>query len=284
MVLHRPRGRTRRPRRRKLPATRVGRTLARMTALERVAGLYDIHGNLPALEATLAEVDAVGCDRIVVGGDVALGPMPRETLDLLLARGDRVSFVRGNCDREMISMLGREPEPAKPLEARFRWAVDQLTPAQRELLAGLPTTLELEVDGLGPVLFCHGSPRDDDEIFTRATPESRIAPALAGVTARVVLCGHTHVQYDRVVNGVRLVNAGSVGMPFEGRPGAYWTLLGPDVTPRITHYDLDRAARDILASGYPRADEFVRQDLLAPMTADEAIELMEKYAQQRGPG
>lgn len=252
-----------------------------MRTFARVAGLYDIHGNLPALEATLAEVDAIGCDRIVVGGDVALGPMPRETLDLLLARGERVSFVRGNCDREMISMLKREPDPAKPLEARLRWAADQLTPAQRELLAGLPTTIELEVDGLGPVLFCHGSPRDDDEIITRATPERRIVPALAGVSARLVLGGHTHIQYDRVVGGVRLVNAGSVGMPFEGRTGAYWTLLGPVVTARITHYDLERAARDIRASGYPNAEEFVRKDLLAPMTAEEAIELMEKYAEQR---
>ena len=140
--------------------------------LTRIAGLYDIHGNLPALEATLAEVDAIGCDRIVVGGDVALGPMPRETLDLLLVRGDRVSFVRG------IAMLEREPDPAKPLEARFRWAARswRTTPGsagRASTSAGgrrEPTPLRIRRDSAATT--AGGSTQDEARAATPA-PENR---------------------------------------------------------------------------------------------------------------
>ena len=145
----------------------------------RIAALYDIHGNLPALEATLAEVDALACDRILVGGDVALGPMPRETLDLLMARGDRVQWIRGNCDREMAASAESTPDPTQPLGERTRWAWEQLTPPQRTLLADLPLTAEIEIDGLGGVLFCHATPRSDHEIVTRRSPEAQLAALLA---------------------------------------------------------------------------------------------------------
>src|SRR5262245_31179904 len=169
----------------------------------RIAALYDIHGNRPALEAVLEEVDRIRPDLILVGGDVALGPMPRETLDMLMARGDGVRFIRGNCDREMVEAhrvggSGDQAErPKKPWSERTEWAARQCTPEQRALLAELPTTLALNVDGLGPTLFCHGSPRSDDEILTAVTPETRLEEVLRGVTQPLVVSGHTHVQYDR---------------------------------------------------------------------------------------
>ena len=175
----------------------------------RVAALFDVHGNLPALDAVLAEVERERVDEIVCGGDLLSPPFAAECHDRLAARG--ALFVRGNADRE-----------AAGFEA---------------VVAGWPLTAELEVDGLGPVLFCHGSPRSDEEILTRLSPPERVRTALEGVDAPVVVGGHTHVQFDRVVERWRLVNAGSVGMAYEGRTGAFWALLGPDVELRRTEYD-----------------------------------------------
>lgn len=208
----------------------------------RVAALYDIHGNLPALEAVLSDLETVTPDLVVVGGDAVLGPFPRETLETLLALDERARFVRGNTDR----ILGD-------------FVADALTPEQRAFLAGLPLTMSLEVDGLGSVLFCHASPRSDEEIVTRLSPETRLAPMLEGVAEEVVVGGHTHVQFDRRAAGKRMVNAGSVGMPYEDGPGAYWALLGPDVELRRTAYDLEAAAERIAVSGYPDAEAWARE-------------------------
>ena len=247
----------------------------------RVAALYDIHGNRPALEAVLAEVDTLGCDRIVVGGDVSLGPSPSEVLDLLARRGEQVAFVRGNCDRDMATAPLREPDPSQPWDARLRWAAEQITAEQRAMLGALPLTLRLEIAGLGPVLFCHATPRSDEEIVTRLTPESRLAGPLAGVEERVIVSGHTHVQYDRQVHGRRWVNAGSVGMPYEGRTGAYWALLGPEVELRRTPYDSDRASEQIRATSFPKAEEFAREIFVTPRTAEQASEWFERMAEER---
>ena len=81
------------------------------------------------------------------------------------------------------------------------------------------------------MLFCHATPQNDVDVFTERTPEERVAPCFAGVDADLVVCGHTHMQFDRTIAGVRVVNAGSVGMAYEEAPGAYWALLGPDVEP-----------------------------------------------------
>ena len=198
----------------------------------RVAALCDVHGNLPALEAVLAEVASLDVDRIVCGGDVAAGPFPRECLERVLAL--EAVFVRGNGDRE----------PGD-------WVADRLDPLTLEFLRELPVAVSL--DG---VLYCHGSPRSDEEILTRVSPEERVRAALAGVEERVVVGGHTHVQYDRVVDGIRLVNAGSVGRPYEGRPGAFWALLeAGEVDLRHTPYAVEAAAVAVRASGYPQADD-----------------------------
>jgi predicted phosphodiesterase len=134
-----------------------------------------------------------------------------------------------------------------------------------------PPTLRLTIAGLGDVLFCHATPRNDTEIFTRLTPDARIAPAFAGVDAPLVICGHTHMQFDRMVGWIRVVNAGSVGMPF-GEPGAYWLLLGPDVQFRHTTYDLTAAAERIRGTSYPQAAEFATRDILKPRTEKEMLD------------
>ena len=189
----------------------------------RVAALYDVHGNLPALEAVLAEVEEAEPDVVVVGGDIVLGPMPGETLELLLGLGERALFVRGNCDR----LMGEEITEGGLNADRARWSAEQLKRGQRAWLAALPDTQSVDVDGLGPTLFCHGSPRSDEEILTAISSELRVAEAVKGVAEGVVVCGHTHVQFDRLAAEKRLVNAGSIGMPYESLPGAYWALLGP---------------------------------------------------------
>jgi len=216
----------------------------------RVAALYDVHGNLPALAAVLAEVDALGADAIVVGGDVASGPMPVETLDALRARGAR--FVRGNADR-VLDLDGAD-EGETWVRAR-RWVAARLGDERLAFLAALPLDLTLEPSALGRVRFCHGAPGSDELTITRLTPDERLRKLLADVEEQVVVCGHTHVQFDRVVEGIRVVNAGSVGAPYEAEPGAYWALLDDDVELRRTEYDVEAAAAAIVATGYPKAEE-----------------------------
>jgi predicted phosphodiesterase len=205
----------------------------------RLAALYDIHGNLPALDAVLAEVDA---NLILVGGDVVAGPWPSETLERLRELGDGVRFIRGNADRELTSELPGLAPPAVMDFVRKRLSEEQI-----EFLGTWPLTKSLDVDGLGSVLFCHATPRSDDEILTRISADERWRDALAGVDEPAVVCGHTHVQFDRRIGDIRLVNSGSVGMPYEDEPGAYWTLLGPDVELRRTDYE----PGDLQATGWP---------------------------------
>jgi predicted phosphodiesterase len=239
----------------------------------RVAALYDVHANLPALEAVLAEVDA---DTILVGGDVALGPMPRETLSLLRERG--ATFIRGNCDREVAT-----PGEGEELwTRRARWVHEQLDDEEHAFLRDLPHPLPMEIDGLGQVLFCHGSPRSDEEILTAITPPKRLDPILDGVTQNLVVCGHTHAQFDRLVGDRRLVNAGSVGMAYEGEPGiAAWALLGPTVELRRTRYDVEAAAELVRETGFPEADELVNEALLHPPSAEEVTAHFESLAERQ---
>jgi predicted phosphodiesterase len=244
------------------------------TRAARVAALYDIHGNLPALNAVLAEVDSLGVDALVVGGDVVAGPMPVETLDALRARRD-ARFIRGNADREL-AVGAPEPttEAARPA---WGWLCDRLDEEQRVWLAGLEPSLTVEVEGLGSVLFCHGSPRSDEEIITRLTTDERLAPMMDDVAEPVVVCGHTHVQFDRAIDGRRVINAGSVGLPYQGEPGAYWALLTDVVELRRTEYDLDDAAEQIGATGHPQATALI-ESLRLPPTGEEASSHFEKLA------
>jgi predicted phosphodiesterase len=243
----------------------------------RVAAIYDIHGNLPALEAVLNDIRRAGVDRVVVGGDVVPGPMPRETLACLLGLDVPVEFLRGNGEAAVLAHRAGADPATLPEQAResVRWAAEQLRPEDERLLAGWPMTLRLEVGGVGAVLFCHATPRSDTEVFTRLTPEDRLVPVFDGLGIPVVVCGHTHMPFDRTVGPTRVVNAGSVGMPY-GRPGADWLLLGPDVHLRHTDYDLDRAAGRIRATSYPQAAQFAARHVLKPPSESEILALFAK--------
>jgi putative phosphoesterase len=243
----------------------------------KVAAIYDIHGNLPALEAVVADIRRVGVDRIVVGGDVFPGPMACEVLGYLRALTTPVQFISGNGDRVVLEQkAGKESnEVPEPFRDVIRWNAQQLRPEDQQLLAGWPKTIDVEIAGLGPVLFCHATPRNDVEIFTRLTSEERLVPVFHGLNATTVICGHTHMQFDRRLGGIRVVNAGSVGMPFQG-PGAYWLLLGPDVQLQQTSYDLANAAERIRATAYPQREDFAERSVLHPPTEAAMLELFAK--------
>lgn len=240
----------------------------------RIAALYDIHANVPALEAVLEDVRHARVDQVVVGGDVVPGPMPRDVLGLLLKLEVPVQFIHGNGELAVLAQIGAADRdavtywgttsgesPPEPIRAVLRWTARQVHPDYDDVLRSWPKTRILDVTGLGQVLFCHGTPRSETESFTRLTPEDRLTPVFEGIGASVVVCGHTHMQFDRVVTGIRVVNAGSVGMPF-GRTGADWLLLGPDVELRHTSYDLEDAAATIRKTLYPQAVEFAGRYVL----------------------
>ena len=208
-----------------------------------VAALYDIHGNLAALDAVLAEVP--GDATIVVGGDIcAGGEQPSETLARLRGLGDRVRWVRGNADRELFpGEGGLVPEPL--VEATR----SKLSEEDIAFLHDRP-----EAQQIDDVLYCHASPRNDVDIFTERTPEERIAFLFEGLDVPTVVCGHTHTQYERTVAGVHVVNAGSVGMPYEEEPGAYWLL---DLEHRRTPYE----GAELKASREEAVSEFTERGL-----------------------
>jgi predicted phosphodiesterase len=236
-----------------------------------VAALFDIHGNLPALDAVLEEVRRAGVDAVVIGGDVFPGPMPLEVLSRLADLDERVSFIKGNGERLVLASKSGDDISEVPPAYRdvVHWGASILGDDAAEKIAAWPATLRVQVDVLGDVFFCHATPRNDTEIFTRRTAEDRLLPVFRDVGALAV-CGHTHMQFDRTVGTTRVVNAGSVGMPF-GEPGAYWLLLGPGIELRRTAYDLNLAAERIRATRYPKAEEFAAVSVLRPPTEDEML-------------
>jgi predicted phosphodiesterase len=204
----------------------------------RVAALNDIHGNLPALEAVLAELEREAVDLVVCGGDVMGGPFPAEVFDLLTGRSN-ARFLHGNADRLVVEGVDEHGQDWNGERRR-------LGDARLAAIASWPLTVELEIDGLGRTLFCHAIPSADEPIFTRITPDDHVIALIGDIEADLVVCGHTHVQFDRrLSNGLRVVNAGSVGMPYEGRRGAFWALLGPEVDLRRTEYDVEAAIATI---------------------------------------
>ena len=240
----------------------------------RIAALYDIHGNLPALDAVLAEVDAIGVDLILIGGDVVPGPMPREVFARLAELDVPIEAIRGNGEVAVLAERTdrdsgyRLPEPVR--EA-IRWTSAELRPEDVATIESWPRTLQHVVDGLGSVLFCHATPRDENELFTRLTPAAELEPIFSGLGAATIVCGHTHMPFDRSIGDVRVVNAGSVGMPF-GDPRAHWLLLGPEVEPRRTTYDLTAAAKTIRATGHPQAERLANE-LPQPRSEEEMLAL-----------
>jgi len=243
----------------------------------RIAAIYDIHGNLPALEAVLKEIRRAEVDLVVVGGDVLPGPMPGETLTCLRDLELPIKLIQGNGDREVLAQRAGMETGAIPEKYRevMLWVAQELQAEQEQWIASWPKTIRVESPGLGEVLFCHATPRNDTDLFTRLTPEDRLLPIFENLDVSLVICGHTHMQFDRVIGKLRVVNAGSVGMPFAG-PGADWLLLGPDVQLRHTSYDLAEAAERIRVTKYPQAEEFAARSVLQPPTEEETLELFGK--------
>lgn len=236
-----------------------------------VAVLSDIHGVLPALEAVLAEPAVTMAERIVLTGDIAAGPQPVDVLDRLVGLGDRVVWVRGNADRELVSLARGGttaiPDPIAP------WAAQQLTERHVSLLAELQHPVTLMVDGFGPVLFCHGTPRDDEEVVLVDTRVDRWAEVLDAVDPDIatVVCGHTHMPFQRLVDRRLIVNPGSVGMPY-GRGGAHWALLQRGVVElRTTPFDVEAACNEIIATGYPDAHAWADFFIRSPASDVEAL-------------
>ncbi|MGW0228262.1 metallophosphoesterase family protein [Actinopolymorpha singaporensis] len=239
-----------------------------------VAVLSDIHGVLPALEAVLAEPDVAAADRIVLTGDLAAGPQPVETLDALAALGDRAVWVRGNADRELVEYAATGTMATDDPVAR--WAAGQLRKDQLTLLAELPTSVVLDIAGLGPTVFCHATPRDDEEVVVVDSRLDRWSEVLAGLdhAVRTVVCGHTHMPYARLAHRRLVVNPGSVGMPYGGA-GAHWALLGPGVSLRVTDFDVDAACvRVARESGFPEAAEWADYYLRSRASDADALALM----------
>jgi putative phosphoesterase len=234
----------------------------------RVAVLSDIHGNLPALEAVLAEVERETVDLIVSCGDVASGPMPSETIDVLRSLAN-ARFVHGNADRGLIAAFDGTERPVLEGPAAD-WCAAQLTREQRDFLASFEDTVRLDLEGIGSVLFCHGSPRSDLEVMTRLTPDDRMRTYIEGAGAGVVVCGHTHMPFDRSLAGVRVINPGSVGMAYID-PGAFWALVDGEIRFRRTDYDREAAAARIHESRWPGAAEFARDNVLTVPSEDEVM-------------
>ena len=243
----------------------------------RIAVLADIHGNLPALRAVLAELDREPVDAIVVAGDAVAGPLVRECLELLRERPESVHWISGNSERETVNAYDASPgadDPDSPAVRAARWSAQALDREWRDRLASWPIALEL--DG---VVFCHGSPRSDDEILTTASPDARFAEALANVSQRLVVGGHTHRQFIRQVrDDLRYANAGSVGLPYEGRRGAFWMVIdGGEPEPRHTDYDLAAAVEELRVPGYD-TDEHLKESLLEPASPDWVADFLERGA------
>lgn len=241
----------------------------------RLAAIYDIHANLPALEAVIQDLHQAKVDHLVVGGDVLPGPMPQETLERLLGLDIPLQFIQGNGDREVLAAIRGTENSSLPEQARLavRWTAQQLHPEYEAAIAGWPKTLQFVIPGLGNVLFCHATPRNDTEIITRRTPDGPLLSLFQAIDSPVVVCGHTHMQFERMIGRTRIVNPGSVGMPF-GRAGAYWLLFQPSIELRRTSYDLERAAARIRETSYPQAGDFATRNVLDPPSEAEMLDAL----------
>lgn len=241
--------------------------------MRRVAVLGDVHGNAVALRAVLEELARERVDGVVWTGDLSWGWEPQETLAVISSLALSAHYVRGNAERALLELVaGTRADPSE----RDTWLLGRHTDEQLAFVAEFSEMVSVDVEGLGPTLFCHGSPRGDNECLTAETTGERITEAMAGVAERVLVTGHTHCQYDREVAGVRTINPGSVGLPYEGRSGAaFWALLGPDVELRCTEYALAEALAAVRASGDPAAEQMVEM-LSSPATREELIEHAER--------
>lgn len=253
----------------------------------KIAALYDIHGNLPALHAVLEELQVIQPDVIVIGGDVVSGPLPGQTLARLRQVDTPIYYIQGNADRELVQTFDKRPLarrylpplPAKGVE-EIQWLAQQITLTERDFLATQPKQLIFEIEKLGSILFCHATPHNDEELFTPLTPTQQLDTIFAEVTPDIVICGHTHIQFELSVGRHRILNAGSVGIPFAKEPGAYWLLLHSEGYEfRHTPFDGEAAAQAIRASGYPQAEDFIATNVLKLRSPEEMTAMFDGVAQ-----
>ncbi|GAB1529527.1 MULTISPECIES: metallophosphoesterase family protein [Brevibacillus] len=253
----------------------------------KVAALYDIHGNAPALQAILVELESVKPDLIVIGGDTISGPMPVQTLEMLFQLDTPVQFIRGNGEREVLLTFDGEAqalEISDSVREITSWVAEQLSRSDRDFLAQLPLTYTLNREDFEDVLFCHAIPTNDEDIFTPLTPDAIVAAYFEGTQQRTVICGHTHIQFERRLSDLRILNAGSVGMPYADKPGAYWLLLdGDSYEHRFTPYDVEAAAKLIASTNYPQAQQFAEENVRKIPAVQESIEFIEALAQKNRP-
>ncbi|MEY9933819.1 putative phosphodiesterase [Catenulispora sp. GP43] len=237
--------------------------------VDRVAVLSDVHANVPALRAVLAEPEVAAASLVVFNGDLTWGVDPDGTVAIVKALGPRAVCVRGNSERYVRQITTGAHTPANP---RQQWVPAQHGTGALAFVGSFPFSVVVDVRGLGPVRFCHGSPRSDHEAVTPGTSEQRFAEMTAGIEEDVLVTGHTHLQFDRFVGTRRSVNPGSVGLPYHrGEPGvAHWALLGPDVQLRTTRYDVRESVAASVAAGDP-GHARIAELLLTPPTPEEII-------------
>ncbi len=241
----------------------------------RIAAIYDIHGNVPALEAVLGDIKAKDVDLIVVGGDVVAGPFPVETLNLLQGITSPTQFILGNSESDVLRCIEGKPINAlsKRAEEVARWITLQLSTSQKIFLSTWTPTTKIATDKWGEILFCHGTPRSNTEIFTQRTSHKNLSSIFESISSSLVVCGHTHMQFDIHFNNKRIVNAGSVGMPF-GETGADWLSIDDEIHLMHTDYDTDEAARRIKQSDYPGVEDFVSNNVLASPCKETKLEVL----------
>ncbi len=238
-----------------------------------VAVISDIHGVLPALEAVLGEPAVCSADIIVVLGDIAAGPQPNEVMERLLSIENQVLWIIGNADREMVE-LRRGLRGGIP-DAIAQWAAGVTTEEHINILESLPQTVDLNVEGLGPTIFCHATSRSDDEIVLVDSRYQRWGEVFANVEPRIqtIVCGHAHMPFVRLWGGRLVVNPGSVGMPY-GRSGPHWALLGPGVSLMRSAMDLDLACRRVCeTSKFPGIDEWADYFIRGKASDEEVMSL-----------
>jgi putative phosphoesterase len=250
------------------------RDVARYGPVRRVAVISDVHTNVAALTAVLDEIEAAEPDLIVSCGDLTWGSEPDQTIDIMRGLGDRALFVRGNGERAVLGISAGERVAESPRE---EWVPARHSAESVAFVATIPFSIVIDVNGLGPVRFCHGSPRSDHELVTPATSAERFSELCAGIDEEVLVTGHTHLQFDRQVAGRRSVNPGSLGLPYhDGAPGtAYWALLGPDVELRQTSYDVTAASDAGPRLGDPSAAAITKLLLTPPRPA----KVIEEFAE-----
>ncbi|TGA95831.1 metallophosphoesterase [Sporolactobacillus shoreae] len=250
----------------------------------KIAALYDIHGNFPALQAVLKELHYLQPDVIVIGGDIVSGPMPVQTLDCLLnlRRDAKVTFIRGNGDREVSEAskglgLKNLSEQGQKTE---QWVAEQLTEKHIEFLSHLKSVASIQTE-LGDLLFCHATPMSDSDIFTPQSNKKRLEKIFGNVEQSIVVCGHTHVQFKLKFEKKLIFNSGSIGMPYAKQTGAYWLFISPDgIQFKRTSYDLNEAAKLFRQSNSPSVEDFINNNLFHIPTEKEAMAFFNKITEK----